>query len=175
MKKSLLILFFAAVSAGAFAQVKVTKKDKNNNENTQVNTNRDNNDRDDVYYDNDDKKDKSYKKNKNKNKNKDYSNGYGKNSKHIPTKVARAFNNDYPHATNVSWTKSRGDWTARFGNGRYQSSATYHANGERRDAQNNRVGTNRTVIDDVFNKNPDQPTNNNKGTKVGGVIVKRKN
>lgn len=54
-----------------------------------------------------------------------------KNSKNIPAKVREAFNRDYPNATNVTWTKSRGNWTAKFGGILGQNSVTYHANGQR--------------------------------------------
>lgn len=38
-------------------------------------------------------------------------------SKNQPAKVRAAFQRDYPGATNVRWSKYRGDWTATFGNG----------------------------------------------------------
>ena len=52
-----------------------------------------------------------------------------------PAQVRAAFQRDYPHATNVSWSKYRGDWTATFGNGLFMSTALYHANGDRRDTR----------------------------------------
>lgn len=55
----------------------------------------------------------------------------GKYSKNIPSKVRSAFNHDYPNATNVSWTKSNGYWTATFPNGIYRRKVTYAANGQR--------------------------------------------
>jgi hypothetical protein len=58
-----------------------------------------------------------------------------KATKRTPNKVGRSFNNDYPNAANVSWTKYRGDWTATFGNGLTKSTAVYHANGDRRDTR----------------------------------------
>lgn len=63
-------------------------------------------------------------------------NNTGKYSKNLPSKVRSAFNNDYPNATNVSWTKSNGYWTATFPNGVYRRSVTYAANGQR--VNNNR-------------------------------------
>ncbi len=63
-------------------------------------------------------------------------NGKGpKATNRTPNKVGISFNRDYPNATNVTWTKYRGDWTATFGNGIYRSTAVYHANGERRDTR----------------------------------------
>lgn len=57
-----------------------------------------------------------------------------KPSKNQPAKVRAAFQRDYPNATNVRWTKCRGDWTATF-NGLFRSTAVYHANGYRRDTE----------------------------------------
>ena len=56
-------------------------------------------------------------------------------SKNQPAQVTGAFQKDYPNATNVSWSKYRGDWTATFGNGLNKSTAVYHANGERKDTR----------------------------------------
>lgn len=58
-------------------------------------------------------------------------NNTGKYAKNIPAKVRSAFNNDYPNATNVTWTKNRGSWTATFPNGIYRRSVTYTSNGQR--------------------------------------------
>ena len=77
-------------------------------------------------------------------------------SKNQPAKVRAAFQRDYPNATNVSWSKYRGDWTANFGNGLYRSTAVYHANGQRRDTRTpltrNELPVN--VIDAIFKSNP---------------------
>ena len=65
-----------------------------------------------------------------------FTNGNGpKPSKNQPARVRDAFQRDYPNATNVSWSKYRGDWTATFGNGLFMSTALYHANGNRRDTR----------------------------------------
>ncbi len=79
-----------------------------------------------------------------------------KYSKNQPAKVRSAFESDYPNATNVRWTKSRGDWTATFNNGvlRNRMQVTYHANGERRD---NRYRTRKdndqsSVFDRIFKR-----------------------
>lgn len=58
-----------------------------------------------------------------------------KPSKNQPAKVRAAFQRDYPNASNVQWTKCRGDWTATFNHSMYRSTAVYHANGERRDTR----------------------------------------
>ncbi len=61
---------------------------------------------------------------------KDQDGGGSKYSKNQPAKVRAAFAKDYPNATNVSWSKYRGDWTSSFNNGIIRSTAVYHANGE---------------------------------------------
>ena len=63
--------------------------------------------------------------------NRNRQNNTGKYSKNIPSKVRSAFYNDYPNATDVTWTKSNGHWTATFPNGIYRRSVTYAANGQR--------------------------------------------
>ncbi len=132
MKKALLILFVSFVSIGTFAQGKSNGKG-HAKKHEKVSKSHDNDgryDRDDRY-DNDDRID---------NNNGQYSKQKGKKakySKNVPTKVNQAFQRDYPYATNVSWTKSKGSWTATFGNNGYRSNATYHANGERRYGQSN--------------------------------------
>jgi hypothetical protein len=79
-----------------------------------------------------------------------------KPSKNQPAKVRSAFQRDYPNASNVYWSKYRGDWTATFRNGLWMSTAVYHANGDRRDT--------RTIVQkesipkkifDIISKKPD--------------------
>lgn len=85
-------------------------------------------------------------------------NGAGsKPSKNQPAKVKSSFQRDYPNATNVYWTKYRGDWTATFGNGFYRSTAIYHANGDRRDTRTiiTKDKLPRIVLDEIFKKKPD--------------------
>lgn len=117
----LLILF---ISTAGFAQGKSQGKGKHKEKhNTEYN-----------------KKDKSDNDNDNdrirQNNKKIYGNdsqkGYSKNQ---PKKVTAAFLRDYPGATNVSWGKYKGDYTATFNNGLWRSTAVYHANGERRDTR----------------------------------------
>lgn len=79
-------------------------------------------------------------------RNDDYQNNRnttGKYSKNLPAKVRAAFNNDYPNASNVTWTKSNGHWTATFPNGIYRRSVTYAANGQR--VNNNGATTRRST------------------------------
>ena len=84
---------------------------------------------------------------------KDRDGGGPKPSRNQPAKVREAFKRDYPNASNVSWSKYRGDWTATFRNGLLTSTAVYHANGERKDT---RTVIQRSqlpkVIDDIFRK-----------------------
>lgn len=85
-------------------------------------------------------------------------NGAGsKPSKNQPAKVRSSFQRDYPNATNVYWTKYRGDWTATFGNGIWRSTAIYHANGERRDTRTPVAQENipRKILDIILKRRPD--------------------
>lgn len=62
----------------------------------------------------------------------DNDNSEGKYSKNAPAKVREAFNRDFPNASNVSWTKSRNIWTARFNGSVFGTNrASYTANGTR--------------------------------------------
>ena len=87
---------------------------------------------------------------------KDHDGGSPKASKNQPAKVRSAFAKDYPNATNVRWSKYRGDWTASFNNGLVRSVAVYHANGQRKDTrtvvQKNQVP--KTILDGIFKKRP---------------------
>jgi len=88
-------------------------------------------------------------------------NGSGsKPSKNQPAKVRSSFQRDYPNATNVYWTKYRGDWTATFGNGLFRSTAIYHANGERRDTRTpvTRESIPRKILDVILKRKPDSNT-----------------
>jgi hypothetical protein len=88
--------------------------------------------------------------------------GGGKPSKNQPAKVRAAFQRDYPNATNVTWSKYRGDWTATFSNGGITSTAVYHANGQRKDTRT-AIGRSQLpqVIEDIFNKK--------QGVQVGNI------
>ena len=87
-----------------------------------------------------------------------------KSSKNQPAKVRAAFQRDYPNATNISWTKYRGDWTATFRNGLSMSTAVYNANGERRDTRTpvERIEMPRNILDSIFKRGP--------GTRLDDVI-----
>lgn len=82
--------------------------------------------------------------------------GCGKLSKKQPAKVRSSFKQDYPNAMNVRWSKCRGDWTASFGNGVFQSTAIYHANGERRDTRTpvTQKEMPKIILDSIFKKRP---------------------
>jgi len=77
-------------------------------------------------------------------------------SKNQPAKVRAAFQRDYPNATNVSWSKYRGDWAATFGNGIFMSTALYHANGDRKDTRTpvTRNEIPRNVLNSIFKRQP---------------------
>jgi len=79
-----------------------------------------------------------------------------KPSKNQPAKVRSSFQRDYPNASNISWSKYRGDWTATFRNGAWMSTAVYHANGERRDTRTSVTKNEmpRIVLDSIFKKRP---------------------
>lgn len=79
-----------------------------------------------------------------------------KPSNNQPTQVTGAFKKDYPNATNVSWSKFRGDWTATFRNGTSTSTAVYHANGERKDTRTpvTRKEMPNKVVDSILKKRP---------------------
>ena len=83
-----------------------------------------------------------------------YSGNLPKPSRNQPARVRAAFQRDYPNATNVTWSKYRGNWTTTFGNGSSMSTALYHANGERRDTRTlitkNEIP--RNVLDSIFNR-----------------------
>lgn len=80
-----------------------------------------------------------------------------KPSKNQPARVRAAFKRDYPYAANVLWSKYRGDWTARFTNGPFISTAVYHANGDRRDTRTSilRPQIPAVIIEAIFKKLPD--------------------
>ncbi|MEO7445247.1 MAG: hypothetical protein ABIT96_09635 [Ferruginibacter sp.] len=84
----------------------------------------------------------------------------GKYSKNTPAKVGDAFYRDYPNASNVSWSKDRGDWTATFGNGVWRSTAVYHANGQRKDTRTaiQRQDLPGTTWDRIFRRDRLTPT-----------------
>ncbi len=83
-------------------------------------------------------------------------------SKNQPAKVRDAFYRDYPGATNVVWSKYRGDWTATFGSGLFGSrTAVYHANGQRKDTRsvinNDQLPGGGSVWDRIFKRDRVSP------------------
>lgn len=120
MKKLLLLLSIASFGiAGSATAQKKAKKNCDNNKNYGKKYEQRNND--------------------DHNRNVNYNDRYSKNT---PRKVRDAFYRDYPNASNVSWTKDRGVWTANFkrsgifgGN----TSVSYAANGQRVNNANNNI------------------------------------
>lgn len=157
MKKTLLILFFAAFAVGVNAQGK--SKNKHHDDNRVVNGKSYEHDDDDDDHDRDhkdkvkhEKKNKKYYKNKNykngqyahrrvnrgadrpvngSNGNNTQNNGQVNNSNGVPNVVVRAFNQDHPNAQGVVWTTANGYWTASYVNGIFRPTATYKSNGQR--------------------------------------------
>ncbi len=84
----------------------------------------------------------------------------GKGSKNQPKKVQAALLRDYPGASNVTWSKYKGDYTATFNNGIQRSTAIYHANGERRDTRTplTRQQLPGTIWDVIFKRDKIVPT-----------------
>ena len=82
------------------------------------------------------------------------------NAKHQPKKVMAALLRDYPMATNISWSKYKGDYTATFNSGIWRSTAVYHANGERRDTRTvlTRAQLPGTIWDRIFRRDHVAPT-----------------
>ena len=99
--------------------------------------------------------------------NDDNRNNNGKYTNNAPRKVRDAFYNDYPNASNVSWTKDRGVWTARFNRGGIfggGNTVSYRANGQR-------VGSNNAVYGTTRDRDRNtQPTN---GGTVWDKVMKR--
>ena len=125
MKKTITFILAISIGLAGMAQGKsngkghAKKSDKHQKHANKKSTSDDGYDRNDDRYDRND--DNQNRRN----------NNTGKYSKNLPSKVRAAFNNDYPNATNVTWTKSNGHWTATFPNGIYRRSVTYAANGQR--------------------------------------------
>ncbi|HMJ48764.1 MAG TPA: hypothetical protein VK498_15640 [Ferruginibacter sp.] len=147
MKKILAILLSFTIITVGFAQGKSNGKGKNKKDKANKHAN---------------KSDERYENNDNTgiyDRRNDNVNNQGKSSKNQPSKVRAAFQRDYPNATNVAWTKNQGYWTATFNNGgifNTYTTATYHANGQRRDAnstaQNGQAQG--TVLDRILKRNP---------------------
>ena len=150
MKKIIFTSLIAVISLSTFAQGK-SGKNKNHHGNEVFNKNKEHDD--DRYKDRDkkNKKDKNDDRDEDRNEDRDRNDrrdrdenrrdrdenrrdNTGKYSKNTPRKVADVFARDFPNATNVSWTKNSGTWTAHFGGGGIipnTRTVTYRANGQR--------------------------------------------
>lgn len=130
MKK--LLLLFVVIALGWGNQAIAQKKGKSKKIKSEKHQNRQ--DRDD------DDDDDRYDRNDRNGRDVRYDQQNGKYAKNAPRKVRDALNRDYPNATNISWTKNRSIWTANFRNsGLFGGirTASYKANGQRVDEQNN--------------------------------------
>lgn len=154
MKQLLILLFVTALSITISAQGNSQAKAKGNDKSTNVATvdktnSNEKNDKDSKDRGTHEKKiwEGTYTK----------ANGGPKPSKNQPAGVRVAFQRDYPNATNVYWSKYRGDWTATFRNGLLMSTAVYHANGDRRDTRTvvTKNEMPKVILDDIFKKKPE--------------------
>ena len=102
---------------------------------------------------------------------KDTDGGGPKPSKNQPAKVRDAFSRDYPNATNVRWSKYRGDWTATFNNGLVTSTAVYHANGQRKDTRTvvSKNEIPRSIIDVILKRDNAEPQEAVKVERAGKI------
>ena len=128
MKKIIFTSLIAAISLSTFAQGK-SGKNKNYDKGSVYKKDKDRDD-DDRYED----RDKKNRNDKNDDDRNDDRRDNRKYSKNTPRKVSDAFRRDFPNATNVSWTKNTGTWTANFGGGGLipnTRTVTYRANGQR--------------------------------------------
>ena len=172
MKKFLLFIAVTTLGFGAMAQGKShgkgnkNKQEKHHNKKNHDDDNDDRYDRnqqnngnnDGVYRRDNDNNDRYENRNNNQN---------GKYSKNTPRRVSDAFYRDYPNASNVSWTKDRGVWTARFNSGGIfggNNTASYQANGQRVGSNNNNT---------VFGRNRQTNRNTQTQQKRGGTFTDR--
>ena len=154
MKQLLIFLFVSVLSFAAFAQGKSQGKVKGNDKATATAGNNKSKGND---------KNNKEVKDRSDHEKKIWEGTYKsaadgpKASKNQPAKVRESFMRDYPNASNVYWSKYRGDWTATFRNGPWMSTAVYHANGDRRDTRTiiTREQTPKVILDDIFKKQPD--------------------
>jgi hypothetical protein len=98
----------------------------------------------------------------------------GKYTNSTPRKVRDAFYRDYPNASNVSWTKDRGVWTARFNGGGIfggGNSVSYKANGQRLGSYNDNTVYRR---DNDRNSGGRTTTTQRSGTSVWDRVIQRR-
>lgn len=145
MKKIIIAVLMLVLSNVLFAQKnKPAKNDKSWKEGKEWNKEKVKKEKDDDDDMDDDKgkNDKEERKWKKDNKeNEDRENASNSKSKHkdgkhlesknIPDKVKDAFNSEFPNAKNVTWTKSKGKWTATFSNDLFSKTVSYNANGSK--------------------------------------------
>lgn len=156
MKQLLILLFISILSIAISAQGNSQEKGKENKKST-ASTSNDNNKAKE--------KDNKEVKERAEHEKKIWEGTYTKAtdgpkpSKNQPAKVRVTFRRDYPNATNVSWSKYRGDWTATFRNGLLMSTAVYHANGDRRDTRTpiNKESIPKKIFDIITKKPEVQP------------------
>jgi hypothetical protein len=167
MKKFLFILGAVIVGFGAMAQGNGHGKGKNKQgkkyEKRQTGRHED----DDRYERDQRNNDGVYGRNDRNERNDRYENDNGKYTNNAPRKVRDAFYNDYPNASNVSWTKDRGVWTARFNGGGIfggGNTVSYRANGQR-------VGSNNTVYGSTRTR--DRNTQTRSGGTVWDKVMRR--
>lgn len=150
MKKFLILLSAVTLTVGAMAQGNgkgkgQDKHNKSNKHNKKANA--------------DYNRDRVYDGDRNSN-----GSTTGKYTNNAPRKVRDAFARDYPNASNVSWTKDQGVWTAHFNGGGLfggGNSVSYRANGAA-------VGTNNTV-----NRRNGERTTQRSGTSVWDKVFRR--
>ena len=138
MKKILLLSLSALLFTGAFAQKGKNGNNGKGKQNKEYHQKK-NRSNDGDYRTSNRDRDEQWDRNRNDDRY-DNSNNNGKYSKNAPAKVREAFYDDYPNASNVSWTKDRGYWTAHFGGGLFNAgnrTATYKAKGQRVDNNSN--------------------------------------
>lgn len=165
MKKLLFLSLAAIISFGAMAQHDNHNNGKNKKQKHEKKHNKKDHDDDDRngQWNNDDsrRRDNNDRWDNQDNRRND-NRGNNSNSGNLPRRVSDAFARDYPNATNVTWTKDRGVWSARFrrsgifgGN----NTVSYSANGQR-------VNNNSQVYNNNDNRNGQQ--GNSKPNRIFG-------
>ncbi len=161
MKRILFLMAAFTLSMGAIAQGNGKGKGQNKQHKQHAKSHQDKRYNDDRYDRDDNVNDRVYRNNQNGNSN-------GKYTNNAPRKVRDAFYQDYPNASNVSWTKDRGVWTARFNGGGIfggGNAVSYRANGQR-------VGT---YNDNTVNRrSTDRNTQQRSGTSVWDKVFQRR-
>ncbi|HSN59408.1 MAG TPA: hypothetical protein VLR49_00630 [Ferruginibacter sp.] len=171
MKKLLFLSLAAIISFGAMAQHGNHNNGKNKKQKHEKKHNKkdhdDDDDRNGQWNNNDDRRrdnnDRWDNRDDRRNDDRRYDNQDNNgNSTNLPRRVSDAFARDYPNATNVSWTKDRGVWSARFRrSGVFGGNTTvsYNANGQR-------VNNNNPVYNNNDNRNGQQ--GNSKPNRIFG-------